>query len=247
MSRQILVAARTGLVHTTPAIPLGLTRLLPISRHFLFFSEPPYTAIASFNLSNTRTNSTKAPCMPHLNAGLAPALCWITHTCAIIHVHPLPQSACTVVLFIASLGGCHRYLSSLNLRLSYVEIRDYSSTTMMIPLPTKKITNGTNELANAPIDASMNLNICSTLNNSSQNARPSSKVQDIARRISIGVLECRGLDVSVPTRLQASISTSTQFRTACRAQANWNSIQSDDQKIKRRRMRSATFSEDRPG
>jgi len=28
--------------------------------------------------------------------------------------------------------------------------------------------------------------------------------------------------------------------------ADWNSIQSNDWKIKRRRMRSATFSEDRP-
>jgi len=46
---------------------------------------------------------------------------------------------------------------------------------MTIPLPTKKITNGTNDLANTPIDANMNLNICSTLNNSSQNGRPSSK------------------------------------------------------------------------
>jgi len=43
---------------------------------------------------------------------------------------------------------------------------------MTMPLPTK-ITNRTNDLANTPSDASMNLNICSTLNNSSQNARPS--------------------------------------------------------------------------
>jgi len=71
-----------------------------------------------------------------------------------------------------SLGGCYRYLSSLNLGLSYIEIRDHSSTMMTMPLPTK-ITNRTNDLANTPTDASMNLNICSTLNNSSQNARPS--------------------------------------------------------------------------
>jgi len=101
-------------------------------------------------------------------------LCWITHTYAIIHAHPLPQSTSTIVLLIASLGGCYRCLSSLNVEFSYIEIRDYSSTTMTAPLLTK-ITNGTNDLANTPIDASMNLNICSTLNNSSQNARPSPK------------------------------------------------------------------------
>ena len=89
-------------------------------------------------------------------------------------MHPLPQSACTVVLFIASLGGCYRCLSSLNVEFSYIEILDHSSTTITMPLPTH-ITNGTNDLANTHIDASMNLNICSTLNNSSQNARPSSK------------------------------------------------------------------------
>jgi len=67
--------------------------LLLISRHFLFLfflSEPPYTAIASFKLLNTLTDATKVSCMLHLDAGLAPTLCWITHTYAIIHVHLLP-------------------------------------------------------------------------------------------------------------------------------------------------------------
>jgi len=86
---------------------------------------------------------------------------------SLIDVHSRPSHC--------PLGGCYRYLSSLNVGLSYIKICDYSSTTMTIPLPTKKITNGTNDLANTPTDASMNLNICSTLNNSSQNARPSSK------------------------------------------------------------------------
>ena len=42
--------------------------------------------------------------------------------------------------------------------LSYMEIRDHSSTTMTMPLPTKKITSGTNDPANIPTDASKNLN-----------------------------------------------------------------------------------------
>ena len=59
--------------------------------------------------------------------------------------------------------------------LSYMEIRDHSSTTMTMPLPTKKITSGTNDPANIPTDASKNLNAHSTLNGGSQNARPSFK------------------------------------------------------------------------
>ena len=52
---------------------------------------------------------------------------------------------------------------------------DHSSTTMTMPLRTKEITNGTNDPANTPTDASKNLNAHSTLNDGSQNARPSLK------------------------------------------------------------------------
>ena len=140
MSWQILYAARTGLVHTTPVMPLGLTRPLSISQHFLFFlflPEPLYTAIASFNLSNTLTNATKASCMPHLDAGLAPTPLDHPHlrhnpraSSSLIDVHSRPSHC--------PLGGCYRYLSSLNVRRSYIEICDYSSTTMTIPVPTKE-------------------------------------------------------------------------------------------------------------
>jgi len=129
--------------------------------------EPPYTAIAFFKLSNTLTDT----CMPHLNAGLVPTSLDHPH----LRHNPRASSSLIDVHCLASLGGCYRSLSSFNMRFSYTENCDHSSTTMTMPLPTKKITNGTNDLANTPTDASKNLSAHSTLNGGSQNARPSLK------------------------------------------------------------------------
>ena len=129
--------------------------------------EPPYTAIAFFKLSNTLTDT----CMPHLNAGLAPTSLDHPH----LRHNPRASSSLIDVHCLASLGGCYQCLSSFNMRFCYTENRDHSITTMTMPLSTKKITDGTNDLANTPTDAGKNLSAHSTLNDGSQNARPSLK------------------------------------------------------------------------
>jgi len=55
-------------------------------------------------------------------------------------------------------SACCRYLSSLNVEVPYIEIRDHSNTKMTTPLPTTKVTDETNNLAYTPSDANTNLN-----------------------------------------------------------------------------------------
>ena len=69
---------------------------------------------------------------------------------------------------LPSLSACHRCLSSLNVRVSKIEICDHSNTKMSTPLPLTKVTDETNDLAYAHTDANMNLNARSTLDDSSQ-------------------------------------------------------------------------------
>jgi len=145
------------------------SHLLPVSQHslsVLFPPEPPYTA--------SYPSSYRTPLPTHVCPISTLAwrqLRWLTH----LRHNPRASSSLIDVHCLASLGGCYRCLSSLNMRFSYTKNRGHSSTTMTMPLPTK-ITSGTNDLANAPTDTSKNLNTHSTLNDGSQNARPSLKL-----------------------------------------------------------------------
>ena len=184
VSWEILLAARTGLVHTTPAMPpVSSTSdlapfplpLLPLRatvyRHRILQTiEHPYRRNQSLMYASSRRWPGANSVLDHPHLRHNPRA-----SSSLIDVHS--PSHC-------SLGGCYRYLSSLNLGLSYIEIRDHSSTMMTMPLPTK-ITNGTNDLANTPTDASMNLN------NSSQNARPSSKSKILPNE---SALACWGVE-----------------------------------------------------
>jgi len=130
--------------------------------------EPPYTAIASFKLSNTLTDA----CIPHLDAGLAPT--------SLDHPHLRHNPRASSLLIDVHFRPSHclpRWMLLMPVlpQYGFSYIKDHSSTTMAMPLPTKKITSGTNDLANAPTDTSKNLNAHPMLDDGSQNARPSLK------------------------------------------------------------------------
>jgi len=108
--------------------------------------------------------------MPHLDAS---ASAWhqlrrcSAHTYAILHT--LFTNGCRLSPFsLPSVGACYRYLSSLNVGVSKIEIRDHSNTKTTTPLPTTKVTDETNNLAYTPTDANTNSNARSTLDDSSQ-------------------------------------------------------------------------------
>jgi len=163
------LVAIASLVHTTPSMhpvpPLAAYSLLPLS-HCI---PPSYSSSYRTHLPD----ATNASYMPHLDAS---ASAWhqlrrcSAHTYAILHT--LFTNGCRLSPFsLPSVGACYRYLSSLNVGVSKIEIRDHSNTKTTTPLPTAKVTDETNNLAYTPTDANTNLNARSTVDDSSQNAR----------------------------------------------------------------------------
>ena len=186
-----------------PLLPLRAT----VYRHRIFQAiEHPYQDNQSLVYASSRR-------WPGANSVLDhPHICHNLHaSSSLIDLHS--PSHC-------SLGGCYRYLSSLNVGLSYVEIRVHSSTTMTMPLPTH-ITNGTNDLANTPTDASMNLNICSTLNNSSHNARPSPRFKTLLDESALACWSVEGWKFRFPHdckrryRCRPSLGLRTRAKAEC--------------------------------
>jgi len=158
-----------SLVHATPSMspipPLAAYSLLPLS-HCI---PPSYSSSYRTHLPN----ATNASYMPHLDAS---ASAWhqlrrcSAHTYAILHT--LFTNGCRLSPFsLPSVGACYRYLFSLNVGVSKIEIRDHSNTKTTTPLPTAKVTDETNNLAYTPTDANTNLTARSTVDDSSQNAR----------------------------------------------------------------------------
>jgi len=111
--------------------------------------------------------------MPHLDAS---ASAWhqlrrcSTHNYAILHTLFINGRGLSP-FSSPSVGACYRYLSSLNVGVSKIEIRDHSNTMMTTPLPTTKVIDETNDLAYTHTNAHTNLNSHSIVDDSSQNAR----------------------------------------------------------------------------